>query len=41
MSYLKYNLFEDLKLTHIKRKNCSVTAQAKDMLVFLMGFTLS
>lgn len=41
MSDLKYNLFEDLKIAHIKCKNYSVTPQEKDVLVFLMGFRLS
>lgn len=38
MSDLKYNLLTDLKITHIKCKNYSVTTQEKDVLVFLMEF---
>lgn len=33
MSDLKYNLFEDFKITDIKCKNYSMTSQVKDMLV--------
>lgn len=33
MSDLKYNLLVDLKITHVKCKNYSVTPQEKDMLV--------